>query len=59
MTLNRSRPIAATMAGLIFQPIPPSEAIALARAAGLDPIDFLRVIADADALYVASLNKQS
>jgi hypothetical protein len=57
MTLSRSRPLAVGMAGGIWLPIQTSEAIAMANAIGWEPIDFLRVIADADALYVEQINR--
>jgi len=42
----------------IFLPIPISEALAMAKALGWPPLDFLRVIADADALYVEQVNRR-
>lgn len=58
LALSRSRPAAVGMGGVIFLPIPASEAIAMANAIGWPPLDFLRVIADADALYVEQINKR-
>ncbi len=41
----------------VFLPIPTSEAIAMANVIGWPPLDFLRVIADADTLYVTHINR--
>lgn len=56
--LSKSRPIAAGFGGIIFQPIPASEALAVAETLGWPGLDFLRVIAPADALYVGRVNNQ-
>lgn len=58
MTLSRSRPIGVGMASLLFQPIAVTEAIAMAGAIGWPPLDFLRAIGPADALYVDQLNQR-
>lgn len=56
--LNRARPFAVGMAGAVFQPVPVKDALAMAEAIGWPPLDFLRVIEPADALYVERLNQR-
>jgi hypothetical protein len=59
LALSRARPASVGMGGVIFMPIPASEALAMANAIGWPPLDFLRVIAEADALYVERINQRT
>ena len=59
MALSRSRPMAVGMGGAIFMPIQTSEAIGMANLLDWPPLDFLSVIAEADALYVGEINRRN
>lgn len=52
MHLSRSRPLAVGFSTAIPLPIRITDAIAMAETIGWDPLDFLRVIRDADDLYI-------
>lgn len=51
--------MAVGMVGAVALPIPPTEAIAVAAIIGWEPLDFLRVIAEADDLYVERVNQRN
>jgi hypothetical protein len=58
LILNATRDVFASLEGVTVQRIKPSEAAVMAAAIGWPPLDFFRVIAPADELYVESRNTQ-
>ncbi len=56
LILNSTRDVFASLEGVIVQRIKPSEAAIVAATIGWETLDFLRVIAPADELYVEAIN---